>query len=143
MANYKLNKNLLIDGTNYTLNGVVNKLNISQDKSTNLYNNTTGTTGTVTLSQTAANFTYIDIFYKQQDNYFSFVRIYSPNNKMATLHGVASWDADTYYSNKNVTISGTQITNKYNSTWYITPSTGAAGVSMQNKITIVRVDGWK
>lgn len=114
-----------------------------QCKPTVLYNNTTGTAGTVTLSQTAANFTYIDIFYKQQDNFFSFVRIYSPNNKMATLHGVASWDADTYYSNKNVTISGTQITNKYNSTWYITPSTGATGAAKQNKITIVRVDGWK
>lgn len=53
-----------------------------------LYNNTSGSTGTITLSKTAANYKYIDIYTKDDNNIYSYVRVYEPNNKEAMLTGV-------------------------------------------------------
>ena len=50
-----------------------------------LYNDSTGTSGTVTLSESAENFTYIEIFYRSNDLDFGSVKIYQPNGKKACL----------------------------------------------------------
>ena len=52
-----------------------------QCKPKNLYNNATGTNGTVTLSETSANFNYIEIFYYAKisnTNFYGSVKVYSP-----------------------------------------------------------------
>lgn len=57
-----------------------------QLKPTSLYENSSGTNGTVTLSQTAANFVYLEIFYFDMNNgVITSTKIWSPNGKAVSL----------------------------------------------------------
>lgn len=75
-----------------------------------LYNNTNGATGTVTLSETAANFQYLEILYSKGGIYQS-VKVYSPNNKkVSLLVGFLNSSSEAQLQLAKATISGTQIT---------------------------------
>lgn len=50
-----------------------------------LYSNASGTSGTVTLNETAANFSKIDIYFSKGGAYFNITSLYSPNNSGASL----------------------------------------------------------
>lgn|SRR5574344_1316884 len=116
---------------------ILNKKLLPREKV--LYNNPTGTTGTVTLSQTVSNFTYIKIFYKSGGGGYNSVEIYQPNGKQAYLITNAVNAGTSYFQNKLVNISGTSITNavyNQNSIGSGTPST-----SNDNNNAIVRVIG--
>lgn len=84
-------------------------------KPTTLYSTTTGNTGTITLSQSAADFTYLEIFYTDNNSRQSnSVKIYSPNGKYVTLCCVepstANNDVRVYIRTSGWTISGTSMT---------------------------------
>ena len=122
---------------------------IIQLKPTNLYNNSTGTTGTVTLSQSAANFTYLEIFYKDSTTThnrgaYHYVRVYNPNGKYADLiifSPVASSSSQLRYSLQTVLISGRSITRTDYLAGFITNNT--VNYYTTSEITIVRVNGYK
>ena len=85
-----------------------------------LYDNSTGTNGNVTLSETAANFTYIEIYFRDNNSSeFHCEKIYSPNGKSTTIGFIRNY-ADSggvlysYLFSKYITISGTTITNVRN-----------------------------
>ena len=82
-----------------------------QLKPTTLYNNTSGTTGTVTLSSSAANFTYIEVFYvDSSQNEYASTRIYSPNGKRITLSVPRNEYNQAFYNvGKTMSISGTSM----------------------------------
>ena len=89
-------------GTNWV------KIRDSANWGVSLYDNSSGTTGTVTLNETAANFAVLEIFYGTSDsNYNISTRIAYPNGKRCRL----SWAGSTYMYIKDVAISGTSITN--------------------------------
>lgn len=50
-----------------------------------LYENASGTSSNITLSDSASNYEYIEIFYKNNDNAFSSVKVYQPNDKKVSL----------------------------------------------------------
>ena len=50
-----------------------------------LYNNSSSQTATVTLSSSANNFSYLEIYYKDNDNVFNSVKVYDPNGKTVFL----------------------------------------------------------
>ena len=83
-----------------------------------LYENSSGTAGTVTLSKTAANFSYLEIFYRdKQGNYpgYNSVKVYSPNGKRVDTTTIQKESADTNTSNirintRSLIISDTSIT---------------------------------
>lgn len=50
-----------------------------------LYENTSGSNSNITLSDNASNYKYIEIFYKNNDNAFSSVKVYQPNDKKVSL----------------------------------------------------------
>lgn len=54
---------------------------ILQAKPVVAYSNESGTTGTVTLSETSANFTLLEIHYKNSDGQYGSTTVYSPNGK--------------------------------------------------------------
>lgn len=56
-----------------------------QAKPTSLYSNSSGSNGTITLSESAANFTYIEIFYSKSGVGWNSIKIHSPNGKSAGL----------------------------------------------------------
>ena len=50
-----------------------------------LYSNSSGTSGTVTLSDSAANYDYLVIYFRNYNDRFSSIKIYSPNEKATAL----------------------------------------------------------
>ncbi len=74
-----------------------------------LYNNDAGTTGNVTLSETSANFSYLEIFYKDEAYNYSSVKVYSPNGKRASLQTMKCSSGSIIFYVKLATISGTSI----------------------------------
>ena len=127
---------------------VGNNLTISNEvlsmAPTNLYNNTTGSNTSVTLSQTAANFTYLDIFYKGA-GYYNCTRVYAPNGKNVSLMSNTNGD----YANLVVQMSfatayinGTTITLQNQAMINFSNTNGNYNWFASNTY-IVRVDGYK
>ena len=74
-----------------------------------LYNNSTGSSGDVTLNDSAANYSYLEIFYRSSDNAYGSVKVYSPDGKTVILS--ANWTNATYlyFKTRAVAISGTSL----------------------------------
>lgn len=77
-----------------------------------LYNDTTGSNGTITLPETSANFKYIDIFYTDNGGRTGgYTRVYSPNGKIVCLSIVeAAASSYTYIRRTSYTFNGTSLT---------------------------------
>lgn len=109
-----------------------------------LYSNASGTTGTVTLSETAANFSMLEIFFKANDGDMSSVRIWAPNGKVAnlsssriTMAAGAGWT-----KSKQISISGKTLAY----TGYAGESgigNNSGGTNYVGSILICYVLGWK
>lgn len=81
-----------------------------QAKPVSLYDNVSGTTGTVTLSQSADNFSYIEIFYNKNGLFNNSVKIYLPNGKsVGLIYGYKSDMVQLGF--REIKISGTSISN--------------------------------
>lgn len=117
-----------------------------QCKPISLYDNSTGTNGTVTLSQTASNFTYLEIFYKisQSETSYKSATIYSPNGKYVNLEAVlrASNQTVNYIFSTIYSISGKTMTVKWSGRSYFY-NDSKNSISTDNGINIVKVVGWK
>lgn len=150
-TNYSTNKDYLVtlDFLSYW-NGAYNSSGNSnltrcsggniQPKPTTLYENADGTTGTVTLSQSAANFAYLEIFYRDSDNHYNSVKIASPNGKEAWLSGgYIESNASGNVKYKTVAVSGTSITSKS----YIQAAFNGGNIVNNNYIYITKVVGYK
>ena len=102
---------------------------------------TTGTAGTVTLSDSSANYSYIEIYFRSSgDNVCGSVKVYSPNGKRAhlgTVHYVADFD---YAKFAIVSISGTSITFLQN--YQLTLKNNGNTWSSESAIYITRVVGF-
>ena len=106
-----------------------------------LYDNSSGTNGTVTLSETSANFSYLEIFFKNSVSGYESVKVYSPNGKKVTFTS-SHHDGAIYLFTKRMTISGTSISNNdYGQSWW--SNGGSANIAAENKITIVKVIGYR
>lgn len=104
--------------------------------------------GTITLSDNASNYEYIEIFFRTNDNVYDSTKVYQPNNKLVSL---AAWWANAnvprfYTKVKIVTINGTSIqavsSNQYGEVSYDT-SSDPVYISNSNNIYITRVIGYK
>lgn len=60
-----------------------------------LYENTGGTNGNITLNDSSANYTYIEVYYRNNDGFYGFKRFYKPNNRNVVLNSF-------YLSNSNI-----------------------------------------
>ena len=118
-------------------------------RSKNLYNNTTGTAGTVTLSETSANFTYLTITYYKEESgaggkIYNTLTISVPNGKLVSLFDIHYANASTHqFVSKIIQISGTSITHKYGMLTNIGTNKTIQACEVQNPIYITRVDGYR
>lgn len=110
-----------------------------------LYNNSTGTTGTVTLSSSAANFSYIEIYY-HKGSYQGMTKVNAPNGKgvdltLSEFISTSLFRIDT----KHISISGTSITVSSDGTGYANINSGTTGIGIakENSIYIHKVVGYK
>lgn len=111
-----------------------------------LYNNTSGSTGTITLNESVANFEYIEIFYTDSNNKVGgSVKVYSPNGKTASLCIVEADSAvTTYFRRTSYAISGTTLTPDTANAGYVRISTATPShTGGTNYIKIVRVVGFE
>lgn len=111
-----------------------------------LYNNATGTNGNITLSQTAANFDHMRIYYRANRNnvnYYSSVDVYAPNGKTAVLQVMMIDGSYAYHNYKAASISARTITVSNNGYGWYGNNQSSATTENQNNIYVVRVEGWK
>ena len=106
-----------------------------------LYNSASGTAGTVTLLDSAENYTYLEIFYRSSgDNACGSVKVFSPNGKLVhlgTIHYIADFD---YAKFALVNVSGSMIT--FSQNYQITLKNNGSTYSAENAIFIMRVVGY-
>lgn len=106
-----------------------------------LYNSASGTAGTVTLSDSAENYTYLEIFYRSSgDNACGSVKVFNPNGKLVhlgTIHYVADYD---YAKFALVSVSGSMIT--FSQNYQIILKSNGSTYSAENAIYITRVVGY-
>ena len=74
-----------------------------------LYDNSSGSNASITLSETSSNFAYLEIFYRTNDDYRSSKKIYSPNDKKVILDASIISGNYTYVKSAQYSISGTSI----------------------------------
>lgn len=126
-----------------------NKVNllemINNLREVTLYDNTSGSTGTVKLNDDVSNYSSIEIMYGADSVYFSTGKIYSPNGKtIATaMQKIRSANnlIDLYTS--NWTISGTSITFSKASNKYLTDANAVATAGTNPYVRIYKVVGHK
>lgn len=120
------------------------------DNTVSLYYNTSGTSGSVTLSESANNFRYLEIFYYDTKVSgpgapYNSIKINDPNGKIVSLTNFTSNDPTLLhlrYAAKTVTISGTSITvSDYYSAGWMQAESNSWWHS--NEINIVRVLGYR
>jgi hypothetical protein len=106
-----------------------------------LYNSANGTAGTVTLSDSVENYTYLEIFYRSSgDNACGSVKVFSPNGKLVhlgTIHYIADYD---YAKFALVKVSESMITFIQN--YQIILKNNGSEYSAENAIFITRVVGY-
>nr|DAJ37731.1 MAG TPA: protein of unknown function DUF859 [Caudoviricetes sp.] len=106
-----------------------------------LYSSVSGTAGTVTLSDSVENYTYIEIFYRSSgNNACGSVKVFNPNNKLVhlgTIHYIADYD---YAKFALVNVSGSMIT--FSQNYQITLKNNGSTYSAENAIYITRVVGY-
>ena len=106
-----------------------------------LYNSANGTAETVTLSDSAENYTYLEIFYRSSgDNACGSVKVFGPNGKLVhlgTIHYIADYDCAKFAL---VNVSGSMIT--FSQNYQITLKSNGSVYSAENAIYITRVVGY-
>lgn len=106
-----------------------------------LYNSANGTAETVTLSDSAENYTYLEIFYRSSgDNACGSVKVFSPNGKLVhlgTIHYIADYG---YAKFALVSVSESMIT--FSQNYQITLKSNGSTCSAENAIFITRVVGY-
>lgn len=80
-----------------------------QEEPTSLYVNDSGTNGTITLSETSANFTYIEVFYGDGLNFMS-QKIQKPNGKTLYLPFSSFTNNRVNFMYQPIKFSGTSVT---------------------------------
>ena len=128
------------------------KVNGDTLNETVLYNDSNGSNSSISLSETAANFKYLEIFYRTNDNYYGSVKIFEPNGKNAMLDGeypysYESTQLSSYAKRSVVSINGTSISPiNYAEVTIICNTSGDNGkghITHTNNVFITRVIGYR
>ncbi len=114
-----------------------------------LYANGNGTTDTVTLSETSANFAYLDIYYysvptqSTSTKRYGHTRVAYANGKTVTLTNALYWSNYLEITNRTIVINGTSITNASNeqAQFRFTNGSSPTRSSTSSLIYIIRVEG--
>jgi hypothetical protein len=102
-------------------------------------------TGTITLSQSAANFDYMRIYFKKgsDSEACATIDLYHPDGKRASLVIANPYASDaTQILGRTVTVSGTSITPYRNEFWANGASSISGGTTSSLSIYITRVEAW-
>lgn len=135
---FQVNGDLIVADTEAE-NGVNILEEINKLQPTILYDNTSGTTGTITLSQNVSNFSYIEFIYGKG-------RPEASTKVLATSEYAVLIDYSTITGGpqigvKKVRISGTSVTHANG--YYLNFTSSGVSTGSTNEISIYRVLGWR
>lgn len=109
-----------------------------------LYSNSSGSTGTITLNETANNFSMIEIFYGKDSQGYDSTKIFLPNGKTASLTVTNMYSTTGIQTaTKLVTISGTSVTPNTSRCGYTNLDGSFFKTGAENTIKIRYVVGYK
>lgn len=145
---YNIYPNETANTTEYSLY-IPNKNGTIALEPVELYANGDGTTDTVTLSETCANFTYLDIYYysvptqSTSAKRYGHTRVAYANGKTVSLTNTVYWSNTLEITHRSISISGTSITNNSNeqAQFRFTNGSSPTRSSTSSLIYITRVDG--
>ena len=129
-----------------------NALSAAQGKTLNdkyngtiLYNNSSGTASSFSLSETSTNFSYIDIYILTNNNYITSCRIYSPNGKTVSVNCANTYNVTgiLQFIFTRLTFSGTSVTFSDNAYANMVHNGGSFIGSPANYMKVVKVVGYK
>ena len=108
-----------------------------------LYENSSGTAGTVTLSESSSLYKYLEIFFKNDDDMVSSIRVDNPNGKDVLLVSTTpNYDGNTYLKSTMYSISGTKMTpEQFSKVTFFADKKLSVNTS-ENRISIVKVLGY-
>lgn len=113
-----------------------------------LYNNESGESSTVNLSNSVENYKYIEIFFKNKENSYSSLKVYNANNKIACLISYTQNNTGNYkgiyFRLKTVRINAKTITPIYGSQFWVSGD-NSCGLNLEGDhlIKITMVIGYK
>lgn len=134
------------------INGVVDTtindvLQVYDDEGNDILNEKVLFTGdsnaAITLSETSANFKYIEVFFRDNDNTYSSVRVNNPNGKYADISTISRWGSTLYIKQKRIAIAGNKIANGNKTEVAFTTAPKIAIDTNANNIYITRVVGYR
>ena len=136
------NKNNLVSAIN-EVNGKINALT-----AVTLYEHTSGRNGNIMLSDYVSNYSYIEIFYKDNDdNYNSMKFIYKTNNQNIVLSTLPISIGDTNYVRAKTciySVNGTNLNFVSSADWNFSVNAGTITTTLgKGVIYIVKVLGYK
>lgn len=105
-----------------------------------LYDNSTGTYGNLTLSESAANFDYLEV-YVTAGNRYSSTKVCNPNGKTVEVHVHGGNSTNDWLFYGNWTVSGTAMNCTINNTY--SHSDGAFTPNNTNELKIIKVVGYR
>ena len=116
-----------------------------QCKPTTLYDNSSGPNGTITLSQTAANFSYLEIYYAKGGStaLTCSVKIDSPNGKTVALNWSQFLETWAQIEIGHIKISGTSITRDSTKNGGVNLSGNGNSIFKVTELRIYKVLGYK
>lgn len=101
-----------------------------------------GSNETITLSDSSANYSYLEIFYQNNDGKKGSLKIEKPNNAAVSLETSSIFDTAIYFKFASIIISGTTIT--FNRFVDVTMESAKNTFSTSSKnIYITKVIGYK
>ena len=167
---YKINEDLYIGNTNKQLKDLLVHVHDTYDTSTTdtyscnyinevngkinaltavtLYEHTSGRNGNIMLNDYVSNYSYIEIFYKDNDdNYNSMKFIYKTNNQNIVLSTLPISIGDTNYARAKTSIysvNGTFLEFVSSADWNLSANAGTITTTLgKGVIYIVKVLGYK
>ena len=105
-----------------------------------LYNNSTGTYGNLTLSESAANFDYLEVYVAAGSRYSS-TKVCDPNGKTVEVHIHGGNSTNDWLFYGNWTVNGTAMNCTINNTY--SHSDGAYTPNNTNEVKIIKVVGYR
>lgn len=100
------------------------------------------TNGAITLERSSEEFKYIEIFYADNDETYSSVKVFEPNNKYVDLTTLARWGSTFYIKQKRILISGEKITNGNTTEAQFTDAPKITINTTANNINITKIIGY-
>lgn len=107
-----------------------------------LYDNAQGSSGTIPLSASAANYVRLKIYTIDTDGNCGFVEVSGPDGKSFDKTNFTPYSGAVYIKTKRWGISGTSIAPIAYASCTITSNSTAVDLT-QNQVSIFRVEGWK